>query len=127
MEKRVYLDKDVVLNEIKNFFSDELDKLPTEIDDEGYEMISDNKTASFLLTLNKHLRKRIRGLEPPHGKWVKTDDGEIFLYHKCSECGAIAHSVLYDDGSEEEILTPYCPWCGTKMENGGVKRFLKRF
>ena len=40
-------------------------------------------------------------------------DPETNLYC-CSNCDRDALS----DTIEEQVLTPYCPWCGKKMKNG---------
>ena len=46
-----------------------------------------------------------------HGRWIKDPHSQngfpshIYMMRKCSECG---HSV--------DNATPYCPWCGAKMD-----------
>ena len=49
---------------------------------------------------------KIPPVEPKTGRWVgvspQTDT------RQCSECG---YNIL-----SEEVKTPYCPWCGAKME-----------
>lgn len=43
-------------------------------------------------------------------------DEEIIGRHECSECG---RQAFYQEESlhDEDWLTPYCPWCGAKMDN----------
>ena len=45
------------------------------------------------------------------GKWIIIDDCEKFIA-KCSECGQ--HPLR--DGYGQEVLSDYCPNCGTRME-----------
>ena len=47
--------------------------------------------------------------EPKHGRWISTWKG---YWHKCSVCGGVA--IPYYNG--QDILSPYCPWCGAKMD-----------
>lgn len=54
-------------------------------------------------------------LEQKTGRWVKTekhhkDDQQEFYYYeiRCSECGEKPEKSYH--------LTPYCPWCGAKLE-----------
>lgn len=44
-----------------------------------------------------------------HGKWVYGDDVDI----QCSECGKDAMS---DWMKYTQVYSPYCPWCGAKMD-----------
>lgn len=46
-----------------------------------------------------------------HGRWIKTYE-DCDLCHECSLCGKPA--LL--DGNEKEVLSPYCPHCGAKMD-----------
>ena len=48
-----------------------------------------------------------KALEPKHGKWIGVSPFVDSV--QCSECGYCIYS--------EELETPYCPWCGAKMEN----------
>ena len=65
------------------------------------------------------------------GKWIEAnfdldkcewvyDDKETPLSHTmCSECHTMVGYAGRDDGSALvfPVLSPYCPWCGAKMEN----------
>ena len=55
-------------------------------------------------------------------KWIKRYDNYIHAYldvhHICSSCG---HECFYTFYEEEDILTPYCPWCGEKEEKDSDK------
>lgn len=42
------------------------------------------------------------------GKWIDKDG-----WVHCSECNGAA---LFDDIYETPVKSPYCPWCGAKME-----------
>ena len=44
-----------------------------------------------------------------HGKWVYGDDVDI----QCSVCGKDAMS---DWMKYTQVYSPYCPWCGAKMD-----------
>lgn len=60
---------------------------------------------------------RLNSIEPAdvapvvHGRWVKTYE-DCDLCHECSLCG---QSALLD-GNEKEVLSPWCPNCGKKMD-----------
>lgn len=43
-----------------------------------------------------------------HATWMPTEYDE----HKCSECGGREDYWWADKG------TPFCPWCGAKMDGG---------
>lgn len=50
-----------------------------------------------------------------HGHWEEEDveeAGAIYIHTRCSSCGEY---VLYD-AVGQEIESPYCPWCGAKMD-----------
>ena len=44
-------------------------------------------------------------------KIIKYDFGGL-IYTRCSNCEGAPL-----DSQEEEVLSPYCPWCGCKMTN----------
>lgn len=44
-----------------------------------------------------------------HGQWVYGEDVDI----QCSECGRDAMS---DWMKYTQVYSPYCPWCGAKMD-----------
>ena len=49
-------------------------------------------------------------------KWIRPYDEVIEtreLHHLCSNCGRYCFYTFYEN---EDILTPYCPWCGEKSE-----------
>ncbi len=46
-----------------------------------------------------------------HGRWIKTYE-DCDLCHECSLC---EKSALLD-GNEREVLSPWCPNCGAKMD-----------
>lgn len=46
-----------------------------------------------------------------HGRWIRTYE-DCDLCHECSLCGKPA--LL--DGNEKEVLSPWCPNCGAKMD-----------
>lgn len=52
-----------------------------------------------------------------HGRWIrhsKKEDGKYYEWCNCSECGneATAGPCYWDNE------TPFCPWCGAKMDGG---------
>ena len=46
-------------------------------------------------------------VEPKKGRWIKQNP--MVDTEECSECG---YNIL-----SEEFETPFCPWCGAKMDN----------
>ena len=44
-------------------------------------------------------------------EWMKPEDYYV-PRNICSNCGRFTL-----DWDKEELLTPFCPWCGSKMEN----------
>lgn len=55
--------------------------------------------------------------EVKHGKWVKNQEdiywGNHFIRRNCSICGG---APIYQEGLGAYKLTPYCPYCGAKMD-----------
>lgn len=47
-----------------------------------------------------------------HGHWVRNKKGYVPL-HRCSICG--------EDADDDNNLTPYCPYCGAKMDESEDK------
>ena len=47
-----------------------------------------------------------------HGRWISTASTLTGYWHKCSGCGGVA--IPYYNG--QDILSPYCPWCGARMD-----------
>lgn len=45
------------------------------------------------------------------GRWERKES-DLSWWYECSECG---ESPLFDP-YEHEVRTPFCPWCGAKME-----------
>ena len=45
------------------------------------------------------------------GRWERKES-DLSWWYECSECGK---SPLFDP-YENEVLTPFCPWCGARME-----------
>ena len=45
------------------------------------------------------------------GRWLRKES-DLSWWYECSECG---ESPLYSPYSDE-VLTPFCPWCGARME-----------
>lgn len=56
------ISRDEVVNEIHKYFVEEIDKTPTEIDEDGDELYADMPTVNSLLACNKELSKRIKSL-----------------------------------------------------------------
>ena len=46
------------------------------------------------------------------GKW-KRKESDLSWWFECSECG---ESPLFDP-YENEVRTPFCPWCGAEMQD----------
>ena len=45
------------------------------------------------------------------GRWIRKES-DLSWWYECSECG---ESPLFDP-YEHEVRTPFCPWCGARME-----------
>lgn len=66
-EREVMVDNSLIkrqdaVNEIHKYFVEEIDKTPTEIDEDGDEVYTDMPTVNSLLACNKELSKRIKSL-----------------------------------------------------------------
>ena len=67
-------------------------------------------------------------VEVRHGRWVFGKDladsfGSINKnkYHLyCSECHNQAFNKTVDNDPDFDVDTPFCPWCGVKMDKEGV-------
>ena len=67
-------------------------------------------------------------VEVRHGRWVFGKDladsfGSINKnkYHLyCSECRNQAFNKTVDNDPDFDVDTPFCPWCGAKMDKEGV-------
>lgn len=113
-----------VVSEIHKYFVEEIDKTPTEIDEDGDEIYTDMPTVNSLLACNKELSKRIKSLpsaDRPRGEWQdkevfnETDDDHIvdeWQSARCSVCGKYHTTpyMYYFDNFN------YCPNCGAKMK-----------
>jgi len=106
-----------VVNEIHKYFVEEIDKTPTEIDEDGDELYADMPTVNSLLACNKELSKRIKLLpsaEPKTGEWVLEEQKSqnhvenIYICSACRNFEAWGKTELYN----------YCPNCGAKMGGG---------
>ena len=66
--------------------------------------------------------------EVQHGRWTFGKDlpdsfGSINKnkYHLyCSECRNQAFNKTVDNDPDFDVDTPFCPWCGAKMDGEGV-------
>ena len=65
-----------------------------------------NKEIDKRIATEIDLSNRVDALEPKRGKWIGVSPFVDSV--QCSECGYCIYS--------EELETPYCPWCGAKME-----------
>lgn len=53
-----------------------------------------------------------------HGRWLEYENDADRGYHYCSHCKRQA--INYSDGGAiTEVLSPYCPNCGAKMDAEG--------
>ena len=67
-------------------------------------------------------------VEVRHGRWVSGKDmadsfGSINKnkYHLyCSECRNQAFNKTVDNDPDFDVDTPFCPWCGAKMDKEGA-------
>ena len=62
--------------------------------------------------------------EVKHGEWIRYWDNDYLCWsHKCSVCG---NSPLAKEGTmHDEVLSPYCPNCGAKMDGSKELTRLK--
>lgn len=55
-----------------------------------------------------------------HGRWLEYENDADRGYHYCSHCKRQA--INYSDGGViTEVLSPYCPYCGAKMDTEETK------
>lgn len=55
--------------------------------------------------------------EVQHGYWEEWwDDNYLSYCHKCSKCGG--YPLTKEETMHDEVLSAYCPYCGTKMDGG---------
>ncbi len=55
-----------------------------------------------------------------HGRWLEYENDADRGYHYCSHCKRQA--INYSDGGViTEVLSPYCPYCGAKMDTEKTK------
>ena len=95
---------------IHDFFSELMDKLPSTVDEDGDEVITDAKTANTLLVYNKMLCKRFDALpsaDRPRGEWIEHDGTWL-----CSYCG---EEDAYAFGKNKKQYDYFCPNCGADM------------
>ena len=121
------ISREKAVNEIHKYFVEEIEKTPTEIDEDGDELYADMPTVNLLLACNKELSKRIKALpsaEPKTGEWVMLERVEnvhdIYgvptwgVNYMCDNCGFI-HTAIQDHFSQYK----HCPNCGARMCKGG--------
>lgn len=86
------------VNEIHKYFVEEIDKTPTEIDEDGDELYADMPTVNSLLACNKELSKRIKSLSSApdsrqRGEWVEENE-EDYDYERAID--QMEHDILYE-------------------------------
>jgi len=116
------------INEIHKYFVEEIDKTPTEIDEDGDELYADMPTVNSLLACNKELSKRIKSLPSApdsrqRGDWVRLEREEnVYDLHgvptwgvnyMCDKCGFITTAIQDHFGQYK-----FCPNCGADMRGG---------
>ena len=102
-----------VVNEIHKYFVEEIDKTPTEIDEDGDELYADMPTVNSLLACNKELSKRIKSLpsaDPKTGEWVWSDEDASWM---CVCCDCVFEEIDWKPDYN------YCHNCGAKMYKDG--------
>lgn len=68
-------------------------------------------TVAYLNWILEHEEPTIDAVPVRHGRWIKDPHLQVdfpshfYMMWKCSDCG---HSV--------DNPTPYCPWCGARMD-----------
>ena len=102
------IDKQVVLDTIHRFFTEEIDKIPTKKTEDG-EVLVIHKCQP-LFEMNKAICKRIKALpsvtaEPKTGHWIVYD----VHGHKACKCSECDKDVGYPCNYK------YCPYCGERM------------
>lgn len=71
-----------------------------------------NKNEQTWIPVSERLPEKY-GLQPQRikGRWLRKES-DLSWWYECSECG---ESPLFDP-YENEVRTPFCPWCGARME-----------
>lgn len=98
--------------------------LPSAQTGTGWTGIEDDYPVSVKAVLNitaetgaLETQRRVRELSPVQktGKWITKSDTNPYYttwWYECSECG----QRPLQDGYEQEVLSDYCPTCGSRME-----------
>lgn len=55
-------------------------------------------------------------------KWIKNDKDKFMVFHTCSNCGQRALEKLVWIDEVEEVLSPFCPFCGKSMQTNKESR-----
>lgn len=144
------IDKQVVLDTIHLFFTEEINKIPTKKTEDGEVLIMCK--AQPLFAMNKTLCKRIKALpsvtaepmtdtwsikdvakalerygllEPKpktgHWEWVQYDYNPKLGNWHCSECRCIVVECVDKEEKGGIPLYKYCPQCGAKMQEAEIE------
>ena len=130
------------VNEIHKYFVAEIDKTPTEIDEDGDELYADMPTVNSLLACNKELSKRIKSLPSaqPIGDLVSRQAvlslfSNSFYSGLAEQINALPSApdsrrrgewvdnhngtFVCDQCGCKHSKSNFCPNCGTRMYKGG--------
>lgn len=134
-----------VVNEIHKYFVEEIDKTPTETDEDGDEVYTDMPTVNSLLACNKELSKRIKALPSAEAnsddliiKGAKgiqdglynITDGKLFKYKRKGgtvrtypivSAEAVEGEWIFNptDAIDLMFAKPKCSKCGFESSDGG--------
>lgn len=135
------------VNEIHKYFWEEIEKTPTEIDEDGDELYADMPTVDSLLACNKELSKRIKSLPSAEPKTkciaqikIDRDDIEDLVNEKVNEIACkmldpktnmkswdgLYIKVYADDDPQDKAEKMY-QICGDIAELSEVAEFLKEY
>lgn len=113
------ISRKAAIEAVHSYFKDKLDELPTEIDEDGYEVYCDMKKVNMFLSDNKHLSKKIKNLPSAQLK-CKTDGDTISRQAAMNELKEMQDYISYKIFCAENNPTEYAEDYIRNMEQQSV-------
>ena len=111
------------INEIHKYFVEEIDKTPTEIDEDGDEVFADMPTVNFLLACNKELSKRIKSL--PSAESTGAMDDAIQEYIKDGYMQPIGEDLISRQDAIRWVKTECNPYGKPTLDFESGKKVIQ--
>ena len=113
------ISRQAAIEVVHSYFKDKLDELPTEIDEDDYEVYCDMKKVNMFLSDNKHLSKKIKNLPSAQLK-CKTDGDTISRQAAMNELKEMQDYISYKIFCVENNPTKYAEDYIRNMEQQSV-------